>query len=64
MRRISSPCGTEDRYPDVFGLLPMTSPAPGLVDQLAALPHQALVLGHDTAAGAALLEKTAASLLD
>ncbi|MFE5614162.1 hypothetical protein [Streptomyces sp. NPDC056524] len=56
--------GTEDRYPDVFGLLPMTGAIPGLVDQLAALPHQSLALSHDTAASAALLEKTAASLLD
>ncbi|MGC0334874.1 hypothetical protein RKD23_007951 [Streptomyces sp. SAI-170] len=55
--------GTEDRYPDVFGLLPLIGPVPGLADQLAALPHQALTLTHDTAANAALLEKTAAQLL-
>ncbi|MEU6483567.1 hypothetical protein [Streptomyces sp. NPDC046887] len=56
--------GTEDRYPDVFGLLPMTGAAPGLGDELAGLPYQALALGHDTAANAALLEKAAARLLD
>ncbi|MFJ7130458.1 hypothetical protein [Streptomyces sp. NPDC098101] len=55
--------GTEDRYPDVFGLLPMTGAAPGLADQLTVLPRQVLVLGHDTVANTALLEKTAARLL-
>ncbi|WP_327176344.1 hypothetical protein OG599_14235 [Streptomyces sp. NBC_01335] len=54
---------TEDRYPDVFGLLPLTGPTPELTRALAALPHQALVLGHDTAAATALLEKTADRLL-
>ncbi len=56
--------GTEDRYPDVFGLLPMTGGSAGLADRLAALPHQALALGHDTSANATLLEKTADALLD
>ncbi|MFI8966986.1 hypothetical protein ACIGO8_33305 [Streptomyces sp. NPDC053493] len=56
--------GTEDRYPDVFGLLPLSGSHPVLVDQLSALPRQSLALSHDTAASAALLEKTAASLLD
>ncbi|MFJ7129633.1 hypothetical protein [Streptomyces sp. NPDC098101] len=56
--------GTEDRYPDVFGLLPMTGGSVGLADRLTALPHQALTLGHDTSANAALLEKTADALLD
>ncbi|MFI0923374.1 hypothetical protein [Streptomyces sp. NPDC021012] len=55
--------GTEDRYPDVFGLLPLTGGASGLADRLGVLPHQALTLGHDTAANAALLGKTAAGLL-
>ncbi|MFJ4872141.1 hypothetical protein [Streptomyces sp. NPDC088757] len=56
--------GTEDRYPDVFGLLPVTGGSAGLVARLSALPHQALALGHDTSANAALLEKTAAGLID
>ncbi|WP_217246230.1 hypothetical protein [Streptomyces sp. AC602_WCS936] len=55
--------GTEDRYLDVFGLLPLTGGDPHLADRLAGLPHQSLALSHDTAASAALLEKTAAGLL-
>ncbi|MFD6532118.1 hypothetical protein [Streptomyces sp. NPDC060184] len=54
---------TEDRYPDIFGLLPLTGPTPELIRALDALPHQALILGHDTTAATALLEKTAARLL-
>ncbi|MER8231094.1 hypothetical protein [Streptomyces sp. NPDC094049] len=54
---------TEDRYPDVFGLLPMADASRDLTDRLAALPHQALVLGHDTSADGALLERTADALL-
>ncbi|MFC8900793.1 phosphoenolpyruvate carboxykinase (ATP) [Streptomyces cinereoruber] len=55
---------TEDRYPDVFGLLPMTGGSAALVSGLSALPHQALALGRDTGSNAALLEKTAAGLID
>lgn len=54
---------TEDRYPDVFGLLPVTGPSADLAERLAALPHQSVVLGHDTAAATALLEKAADRLL-
>ncbi|MGW2841914.1 hypothetical protein ACWCWD_29515 [Streptomyces sp. NPDC001493] len=54
---------TEDRYPDIFGLLPLTGPTPELMRALAALPHQALVLGHDTTTATALLAETAARLL-
>ncbi|MEU1091441.1 hypothetical protein ACFYPN_33260 [Streptomyces sp. NPDC005576] len=54
---------TEDRYPDIFGLLPLTGLTPELIRALDALPHQAVVLGHDTAAATAFLEKTTARLL-
>ncbi|MEU0275945.1 hypothetical protein [Streptomyces sp. NPDC006307] len=54
---------TEDRYPDVFRLLPTGRPTAGLADVLANLPHQALVLGHDTAANTALLEAVTDRLL-
>ncbi|MEU1088251.1 hypothetical protein ACFYPN_09210 [Streptomyces sp. NPDC005576] len=40
-----------------------TGPSTELMDHLAALPHQALVLGHDTGAATALLEETAGRLL-
>ncbi|MEU9606355.1 hypothetical protein [Streptomyces sp. NPDC048057] len=52
--------GTEDRYPDVFGLLP----APGdggkaqrddLTHRLSALPRHGITLGHDTTANTAFL---------
>ncbi|GGX36426.1 hypothetical protein [Streptomyces chryseus] len=54
---------TEDRYPDVFGLLPLTGPSAVLADQLAGLPHQALVLGHDTVANTDLLVEVAERLV-
>jgi hypothetical protein len=54
--------GTEDRYPDAFGLLPMTGGSARLTERLAALPYQTLALGHDTNTNA-LLAKTAFNLL-
>ncbi|ORT54207.1 hypothetical protein [Streptomyces sp. CB03238] len=54
---------TEDRYPDVFRLLPVGGPSQRLADSLAALPHQSLILGHDTASNTALLKEVTASLL-
>ncbi|MGW2724890.1 hypothetical protein [Streptomyces sp. NPDC001492] len=55
---------TEDRYPDVFGLLPgaATASAEALVEQLGRLPRRSLTLSHDTDANAALLAKTAADI--
>jgi hypothetical protein len=55
--------GTEDRYPDVFGLLPLTGHDPALTDRLTHLRHQAVTLTHDTNASATVLEKAAAQLL-
>ena len=55
--------GTEDRYPDVFGLTPTTTPSEStLSDQLGSLPRRSLMLSHDTDANAALLVKTADEL--
>ncbi|MGI5337514.1 lactate/malate family dehydrogenase [Streptomyces sp. CA-181903] len=43
--------GTEDRYPDVFGLLPTGLPdTQPLLDLLGGLPRNALSLGHDVKA--------------
>ncbi len=52
---------TEDRYPDIFGLIPATASdnATALVEQLGRLPHRSLMLTHDAAANSALLAKTA-----
>ncbi|MBX9395100.1 hypothetical protein K4749_16195 [Streptomyces sp. TRM72054] len=52
---------TEDRYPDIFGLIPATASdnATVLVEQLGRLPHRSLMLTHDTDANSALLTKTA-----
>jgi hypothetical protein len=51
---------TEDRYPDIFQLIPAATPAASaLVDQLGSLPYRSLMLSHDTAANTALLAKTA-----
>ncbi|MET9965416.1 hypothetical protein ABZZ80_05690 [Streptomyces sp. NPDC006356] len=52
---------TEDRSPDIFGLIPATARdnATALVEQLGRLPHQSLMLTHDTDANSALLSKTA-----
>lgn len=54
---------TEDRYPDVFGLLPVTSPSAALSERLASLPHQSFVLGHDPAAATTLLDKVTDRML-
>ncbi|MGW0820233.1 hypothetical protein [Streptomyces sp. NPDC002845] len=56
---------TEDRYPDVFGLVRVdgggTAEARQAVTQrLVELPHHAMVLGHDVAANADFLVKLAA----
>ncbi|MFJ8313736.1 MULTISPECIES: hypothetical protein [unclassified Streptomyces] len=53
---------TEDRYPDVFDLLPVGAgrDADRVTELLAGLPHHALTLGHDTDANTALLTKAAA----
>ncbi|MEU7569442.1 hypothetical protein AB0A99_26235 [Streptomyces fradiae] len=48
---------TEDRYPDVFGLLPEPRPAHGLLARLAQLPYQAVTLNHDTASSTTVLQK-------
>ncbi|MCX4677630.1 hypothetical protein OG413_20375 [Streptomyces sp. NBC_01433] len=50
---------TEDRYPDVFGLLPPEAPTDHLADRLAQLPHQALTMNHDPEASTAALVKAA-----
>lgn len=52
---------TEDRYPDIFGLVPATASdnATVLVEQLGRLPQRSLMLTHDTDANSALLAKTA-----
>ncbi|MFI6056273.1 hypothetical protein ACIBCO_40210 [Streptomyces violascens] len=52
---------TEDRYPDVFELLPSHGGRTDHVaDLLAALPRHTLMLGHDTDANTTLLAKVAA----
>ncbi|MFB7452938.1 hypothetical protein [Streptomyces sp. NPDC056194] len=47
---------TEDRYPDVFGLLPPPADHTALRAALAELPRQGLVMGHDTSVNATLLK--------
>ncbi|WP_322784945.1 hypothetical protein [Streptomyces justiciae] len=55
--------GTEDRYPDIFGLTPTTTPTEStLSDRLGNLPRRSLMLSHDTEANAAVLAKTADEL--
>lgn len=54
---------TEDRYPDVFGLLPEPRPTSDLLARLDHLPQQALTLNHDTTASTTVLEKAASQLL-
>lgn len=46
---------TEDRYPDVFGLLPAETSTKALAGHLAQLPHQALTMNHDPEASTAVL---------
>ncbi|MGW1098405.1 hypothetical protein ACWD5W_21715 [Streptomyces sp. NPDC002455] len=56
MRRGSTfSSATEDRYPDVFGLLPPETSTEDLAGRLAQLPHQALIMNHDPEASTALL---------
>ncbi|MEV4873786.1 hypothetical protein [Streptomyces syringium] len=48
--------GTEDRYPDVFGLLPADIPgSEPLLELLGELPRHALTLGHDVKANSDFL---------
>ncbi|MEU3399481.1 hypothetical protein [Streptomyces filamentosus] len=53
---------TEDRYPDVFGLLPTPGDHTALREHLDALLHQGLVMGHDVGANAAVLKEAVAHL--
>ncbi|MFI8769421.1 hypothetical protein ACIGN6_31580 [Streptomyces sp. NPDC053792] len=53
---------TEDRYPDIFGLLPAPGDHTALRGHLDALPHQALVMSHDPAANASILKEAVARL--
>ncbi|MFJ2705242.1 hypothetical protein ACIO3R_18815 [Streptomyces sp. NPDC087428] len=46
---------TEDRYPDVFGLLPAETSTKDLAGRLARLPHQALTMNRDPEASTAVL---------
>ncbi|TVL90261.1 hypothetical protein [Streptomyces sp. SAJ15] len=50
--------GTEDRYPDVFGLLPADLPGTEpLLELLGELPRHAMMLGHDVKANTAFLQQ-------
>ncbi|MER5556252.1 hypothetical protein ABT001_32110 [Streptomyces sp. NPDC002793] len=66
-RRVSADdfftASTEDRYPDVFGLLPAETPSKDLADRLAQLPRQALTMSHDIEASTAVLVKAAENLI-
>ncbi|MGW4699740.1 hypothetical protein [Streptomyces sp. NPDC004285] len=53
---------TEDRYPDVFGLLPPPADHTALRTALDGLPRQGLVMGHDTSANTTLLKDALARL--
>ncbi|MFE7586416.1 hypothetical protein ACFU5Y_33170 [Streptomyces gardneri] len=53
---------TEDRYPDIFGLQPEPSAHSTLREHLARLPHQGLVMNHDTAANATVLKEAVGRL--
>ncbi|MFE9137974.1 hypothetical protein [Streptomyces sp. NPDC007355] len=53
---------TEDRYPDVLGLLPPPADHTALRARLAELPHQGIVMGHDTNVNATVLKEAAARL--
>ncbi|WP_242442051.1 hypothetical protein [Streptomyces sp. CB02460] len=46
---------TEDRYPDVFGLLPAEASTAELAGHLGRLPHQAFTMNHDPDASTAVL---------
>ncbi|MFI9724451.1 hypothetical protein ACIHFE_33290 [Streptomyces sp. NPDC052396] len=53
--------GTEDRYPDVFGLLPdNTTGNEVLLDLLANLPRKSVALGHDVKASTDFRQQIAA----
>ncbi|MEE4494856.1 hypothetical protein [Streptomyces sp. BE230] len=54
---------TEDRYPDVFGLLPPETSNQDLIGRLARLPHQALTMNHDPEASTAVLLEAARTVL-
>ncbi|MFF4531515.1 hypothetical protein ACFY1P_19875 [Streptomyces sp. NPDC001407] len=50
--------GTEDRYPDVFGLLPAITTGNGpLLDLLSKLPRRSLTLSHDVKANTDFLQQ-------
>ncbi|MFC8980996.1 hypothetical protein ACFU3J_27920 [Streptomyces sp. NPDC057411] len=53
---------TEDRYPDIFGLLPAPGDRTHLRENLDTLPHQGLVMSHDPAANARVLKQAVARL--
>ncbi|MET8968582.1 hypothetical protein [Streptomyces hydrogenans] len=53
---------TEDRYPDVFGLLPTPRDHTVLREHLDSLAHQGVVMSHDAAANALVLKEAAARL--
>lgn len=53
---------TEDRYPDVFGLLPPETSSQDLAGRLTRLPHQALTMNHDPVASTAVLLEAARSI--
>ncbi len=53
---------TEDRYPDVFGLLPPETSTKDLVGRLTRLPHQALTMNHDPVASTAVLLEATRSI--
>ncbi|MGW8768252.1 hypothetical protein ACWGN5_37900 [Streptomyces sp. NPDC055815] len=53
---------TEDRYPDVFGLLPPPADHTALRAALADLPRQGLVMGHDVTTNATLLKEAVSGL--
>lgn len=54
---------TEDRYPDVFGLLPAETSTKALVGHLAQLPHRTLTMNHDPEASTAVLLEAARSVV-
>ncbi|WP_406282708.1 hypothetical protein [Streptomyces sp. NBC_00209] len=54
---------TEDRYPDVFGLLPAETSTKELAGHLGRLPHQALTMNHDPDASTAVLLDAVDSVL-
>ncbi|MGC4945788.1 hypothetical protein ACLQ2N_06160 [Streptomyces sp. DT224] len=54
---------TEDRDPDVFGLLPVEISTKALAGHLGRLPHQGLALNHDPVASNAVLLDAAGIVL-